>query len=153
MKIFKSSLESQDNNVFIPNDDRIGDIISNEGASRIVYENLKDPTTVIKVHRYRRLPIDNITEWDVWWHIKETKMAKWLAPVVDIDNTGMILTQKKTSPLDHKNYPTQLPIWLTDRKYANFGIYEGHFVVHDYGLNLLYTYGISGKMTKAVWNS
>lgn len=122
-----------------------------KGAYRAVYENKFDKTKVVKIQSCEYAPLENINEWLAWIELQHTKAGKWLAPCHSISNKGHILIQSKTSKLDFEQYPKEIPKFLTDTKYENYGVINGEFVCHDYGSHLLMTYGCKLKMKKAEW--
>ncbi|MFV0536812.1 MAG: hypothetical protein ACK5M3_05490 [Dysgonomonas sp.] len=128
-----------------------GDLIS-EGCSRVVYECDYDKSCVVKIHKdLDRLPSDNILEWELWENVKymNEKVSKWFAPCIRISENGRILIQKKTKPLTDKqwNRTIEVPVFLSDIKRVNFGMYKGHICMHDYAFTL-YRLGFSNKMRK-----
>lgn len=121
-----------------------------QGGSRTVYQCRLDPTLVVKLAPFS--PYDNRVESFIWneaMFLPEVK--KWLSPIVAISDSGRIIIQKKTSPLEHSKYPKKLPAFLTDTKYANYGMLDGNFVCHDYNLTLVSSVGLSLKMVKVKW--
>lgn len=122
------------------------------GSDRAVYPCLIDPSLVIKVE-VTAGSFQNVKEWQTWDELKEHKpVAHWLAPCVFISACGSILAMKRTKTLDHDHYPSTLPQFLSDPKYSNYGMYEGHFVCHDYGTSLLASWGPgTTKKRKTNW--
>lgn len=120
------------------------------GMSRNVYSSdvLKD--SVIKVEETRG-HFQNILEWEIWNRMQSTVHAKWFAPCEWISPNGLLLVMAKTTPLEKDKYPKELPAFFTDIKYANFGLYKGNFVCHDYGFTLLMERGMSKRMQKVEW--
>ncbi|WP_328186936.1 hypothetical protein [Marinobacter sp. OP 3.4] len=118
------------------------------GMSRTVYDWSLIKNAVVKFEQpdfYQ-----NVNEWQTWSRIQETDLAKWFAPCLDISPCGRVLIQAKTKPLDGK-LPDQLPAFFTDTKAANFGIYKGRVVCHDYGLHLMLEKGMTKRMRKVEW--
>lgn len=120
------------------------------GVARQVYRCILDPSVVIKFES-RSQSFQNILEWDVWQAIQRTDLAKWFAPCVQIGAAGAVLIMKKTEPIRVEELPKRIPNFLTDLKPANWGIYEGRPVVHDYGLHLLKEKGMTKRMVKVDW--
>jgi len=119
------------------------------GCSRRVFENPFDKTTVIKIDVSNWNA--NVMEHQVWTRVSEVKsINKWFAPVTLMSKCGRILLMKKCKPLIYP-YPAKLPEFLTDIKYDNFGMYNGHVVCYDYAGNLLMEKGMSLKMRKVKW--
>lgn len=107
--------------------DKIG-----EGISRKVYEFRLDPSLVVKVEQ-KSGRFQNIHEYQFWEDFQwENGIARWLAPCVAISPCGSVLIQKKVEPLRRSDLPKLLPIFLTDLKITNFGLYEGRVVACDY---------------------
>lgn len=121
------------------------------GYSRQVYEYKLDSSLVIKIETCINVSkyFQNVIEYDTWINIKDTDLSKWFAPCVYISYNGNVLIQKKTNPV--KKYPDMIPIFLTDTKKQNYGMYKGKFVCHDYGTNNLIKYGFTKRMKKADW--
>lgn len=88
-------------------------------------------------------------EWFVWNRVCGTIYEKWFAPVVQISPNGRILVMKRTTPLGE--LPNSMPAFFTDFKRANYGVYEGRIVCHDYGTTLLMENGMSKRMCKVIW--
>lgn len=112
-----------------------------EVTYRTVYEYALDTSLVVKFE-HGAASFSNATEWELWQDVKEIKKArKWLAPCVRISGCGILLLQKRTSPLPEdydlqKHYPKGIPDWLSDVKRSNWGLLDGDLVCHDYGNNL-----------------
>ncbi len=118
------------------------------GVAREVWDSRILIDSVIKVEETSR-SFQNIAEWQVWESVKHTEFAKWFAPCEHISPCGTVLVMAKTTPA-HK-YPDKMPVFLTDLKHANYGMYKGRLVCHDYGLHLLHELGMSNRMRKADW--
>lgn len=121
------------------------------GIHRVVFDYRPDPTCVIK---YQNIPgFQNAKEWELWSGLfGNDAIREWLAPCVSISENGIWLVQKKTKPVaDAGRFPKEVPRFMTDLKYANFGMYQGRVVSHDYANHLCINYAISRKMKKAVW--
>ena len=127
----------------------LGPLIA-EGGSRKVYECALDPTLVVKLDPFS--PYSNRLENFIWNESRwKPDVQKWLAPVVSISDSGRILIQKRTTPLDHSKYPKRLPAFLTDTKYVNYGMLGKQFVCHDYDLTRIAEVGLSTKLVKVDW--
>lgn len=127
----------------------VGDCLGS-GASRHVYVWRPDPTLVLKIETDRH-SWSNIEEWEVWRTVAHTAHAKWFAPVIQIAGGGSMLLQRRTQPLRPDELPEKIPAYLTDTKSENFGLLDGRFVCHDYGLHLLRERGLTRHMAKAEW--
>lgn len=121
-----------------------GDKIGN-GASRIVFDHPHDKTKVIKMEN-RADTFHNVREWQIWQDFQHVpSITRWLAPCHHISHSGTFLVMSKTSPL--LKVPKMVPKFCTDHKMANYGMYKGRLVCHDYG-HLIIT--LDEKMRK--WN-
>lgn len=120
------------------------------GASRTVFENKLDRSTVIKVEQRSR-SFHNVAEWDTWHNFEGTEIEKWLAPILDISPCGIYLIQRRTTPASVKDYPEKIPSFFTDNKYGNWGLYEDRLVCHDYANSKLYRPGAHKNLVKADW--
>jgi len=88
----------------------------------------------------------------LWDKIKEVKaLAKWFAPCERISDCGTILLMQRVHQPARSEYPNQVPVFLTDLKYSNYGILGKNFVCCDYGTNLLPENGMTKRMKKAKW--
>lgn len=120
------------------------------GMSREVYSSSVFPDSVVKVEAAAGF-FQNVIEWETWQRVKDTPFAKWFAPCEYISPNGAVLVMKKTIPARADEYPDRMPPFLTDLKRANYGIYNGKLVCHDYGTNLLMESGMTKRMRKAHW--
>jgi len=121
-----------------------------QGIHRKVFECKIRPDLVVKVESDDNRSFANIFEmqfWDANQHYKE--INKWLAPCEYLSPDGMILLQRKCSPVpfDYK-LPAKLPEFLTDCKRDNFGIMDGKLVSVDYASTII---NPSAKLKKADW--
>src|SRR5574343_3505 len=119
------------------------------GMTRIVYQHRTDPTLVVKVE-HEGGAFQNVRESELWFEIADTKFKKWFAPVVYVSGCGTVIIQKKCEPLDKKKYPKKIPVFLTDTKYANYGLLNGKFVCFDYG-SIAFTMDWKDRLKKAQW--
>ena len=125
--------------------DRLG-----TGVARDVFVSKFDDACVLKLEDITE-SFQNINEWHAWNDICETKWAKWFAPCCSISSCGLILIQKRTQPItEKKDLPKRVPSFLTDLKKANWGMFEGRPVCHDYG-TLPIVYGKAAVMVKPEW--
>lgn len=124
-----------------------GDVLGS-GAGRTVYECMIRPDLVVKVETPSH-SFQNQSEWRFWndWRM-DADMKKWLAPCEAISACGTVLLQRRTEPVHPDHYPDRLPKFLTDTKRSNFGILDGKFVCHDYGLVVS---TVSTALKKAEW--
>lgn len=122
------------------------------GIGRGVFACTVDETLVIKIETPSR-SFQNVVEWEAWQEIKHLRpsIRKWFAPCVAISPCGIVMLQKRTTPLNEEELPKRVPAFLTDTKLSNFGLYEGRIVAHDYGLSNLISSGLSPKMKIAEW--
>lgn len=126
-----------------------GDLIG-FGAARSVFIHALDTTCVVKFEHSSQW-FQNVIEWETWHIVKRGKHEKWFAPCMSISPCGMILVQRRTTPLEHKDYPRKLPVYLTDWKYSNYGKLDGKFVCHDYGFPNLLGNGLLPGSLKVNW--
>lgn len=119
------------------------------GMSRTVYAFKLNPDLVVKVEEDTE-SFQNVREWEYWNEMKDSPVAKWLAPCLYISPCGSVLIQSRVLSLDRSKYPKKIPHFFTDTKYNNFGLYKGKFVCMDYG-NIPFAKGVTSKMVKADW--
>lgn len=118
------------------------------GIARTVWSSRVLPSSVIKVEENAG-SFQNVAEWQVWEAVKGTQFERWFAPCEWISANGSVLIQAKTVPA--LKYPERLPVFLTDTKRANYGLYKGRFVCHDYGKHLLLENGMTRRERKVEW--
>lgn len=114
------------------------------GSTRDVYHHALDDDSVVKIARSDNVFEGikaNIAEWEMYdrmrhWTGGYEWQKEWLAPCYTISNCGRILLMAKTEPCPRRMLPKVVPVWATDLKQSNVGIFEGRVVFHDYGLNL-----------------
>lgn len=121
------------------------------GIHRDVYAWELDPKVVCKLEGGAG-SFANIREYDVWQEVKNTKFARWFAPVLAISSAGCLLLQARTTPVDIKRLPKKVPAFFTDLKASNWGRYKGRIVCHDYGLHMLLTKGLTNRMRDTNWS-
>lgn len=119
------------------------------GMSRVVYECSQDKDCVIK-HEEKIGHFQNVIEWEIWNMVVGTELEKWFAPCISISHNGLFLIQKKIGPIAFNKYPEKVPAFFGDMKYKNFGMYNKHFVVCDYG-NYMGREIFTKRMIKARW--
>lgn len=126
--------------------DRIG-----WGMSRSTYRSPLFPDAVVKVEELAN-HFQNVIEWETWQMVKGTPAEKWFAPCLHISPCGMVLIMARTTEPTSEQYLDQMPVFLTDFKRGNYGIYEGRLVCHDYGTHLGMRHGLlTKKMRKVEW--
>lgn len=126
----------------------LGDFLG-YGVSRLVFDYNPDPKYVIKIDTSTYNA--NALEFHIWNDVKETKYAKWFAPIKHMSPCGRILLQRKCK-FDHlENYPTKIPEFMSDIKSDNFGWLNGQFVCVDYAGSNLITTGLTDKMKTVKW--
>lgn len=109
------------------------------GTYRAVYQHNWDKDYVIKIEP--KSTECNMTEYMLWDEIRGLKneltwVKDWFAPVLWMSPNGKILCMQKTSefPKNKKlERPLEIPAFLTDIKWNNFGWIGNRFVCHDYG--------------------
>lgn len=112
-----------------------------EGIHRKVYECKLRPELVVKVeydtdYRY----FANVMEMKFWCDNQHyEKVAKWLAPCEYMSPDGLILLQRKVSPITDTPLailPEKIPSFLCDVKRENFGMLDGNLVCIDYAMTI-----------------
>lgn len=114
------------------------------GASRQTYVYEPNEAYVIKLEDKAKW-FQNIEEWNTWLTVKDTKHAKWFAPCAWISPCGTILLQRRTEIVCAKGIPSKIPDYFTDLKLSNFGLLDGRFVCHDYGIIKLSEIGLKSS--------
>jgi hypothetical protein len=104
------------------------------GISREVFECPYDERLVIKVAI--DTPNANVLEWEMWDIVQYSDQSKWFAPCEFISDDGLILVQKRTTPLEDTK-GLRIPTYFTDVKDSNFGTIDGEVVCHDYASSLV----------------
>jgi hypothetical protein len=120
------------------------------GQDRTVWEWLPDKRLVAKVELGARA-FQNVFEYETWQRVKDTKWARWFAPVETIGPSGVMLLMRRTAPAQPTDYPRKVPRFFTDLKRANWGRLGGELVCHDYGRHLLMEEGMTSKLKVARW--
>ena len=118
-----------------------GDLLGS-GVHRKVFECKLRDDLVVKVEdnepTYAWRAFANVHEMRFWEDQQYHKpIAEWLAPCEWMSSDGLVLLQKRVSPLplDYR-LPGEMPTFLTDLKRANFGLYEGRLVCVDYSTTI-----------------
>lgn len=111
------------------------------GCYRDVYECRLDRSLVVKVEiRETWRTFTNVLEFKFWDYNRDYKgVSQWLAPCELLSPDGRVLLQKRVDILKETdpNIPERIPAFLTDRKYSNFGWYEGRLVCCDYASTIV----------------
>lgn len=118
------------------------------GISRYVYEYALDPQYVVKIEQGAG-SFQNIVEWETWNRLCMTNAGPWLAGCWKISDCGIVLLQRRTTPI--KKFPEKMPNWFTDFKRTNYGMIGKKIVCHDYGITHLLQLGVSKRMRKVEW--
>lgn len=124
------------------------------GVHRTVFTCKLRPEFVVKVEIpevYREFA--NVMEMKFWNDHEHYKaVAKWLAPCHFLSPDGYILLQERVTVAtenDLAKMPKNLPAFLADRKFGNFGWTKaGNLVCIDYAITI---HNPSLKQTKAEW--
>lgn len=121
------------------------------GIHRKVGVFLPDPSLVIKCAI--ECPNINVLEEEIWLMVKDTSIAKWFAPCVQISPCGMFLLQKRAETKPKSEYPAQVPSFFGDMKYSNYGFIDGQLVCVDYAgfIASSMSHKWNGKLKKADW--
>ncbi len=120
------------------------------GMSREVYVWAPNDKLVLKLETDANERFQNVTEWNTWHALKETKHSGWLAPCVWISRCGTALLMHRTAPMGPGQEPLRLPGWLTDHKRGNYGVLLDRVVCHDYGTSALLNHGAFGRGVKTL---
>lgn len=108
------------------------------GAGRAVFALNGHNKHVLKVERFPG-HFHNVQEWLTWEYSEYMQAARpWLAPCVAISPCGVMMVQRRTTPIDTALIPPQVPAWATDLKRQNWGLLEGRPVLHDYATSLVW---------------
>lgn len=120
-----------------------------KGVGRMVFECAIDKKLVVKVEMGVS-SFQNVLEAKIWSEVKDTKQAKWFAPVIYISPCGTVILQEKVEMIEKARYPKRIPHFFTDQKYQNYGLIGKQFVCFDYGSTVI-TNGFTNKMKNAEW--
>lgn len=122
-----------------------------EGIHRKTYVYKPNPKLVMKVAD--SYPNINVLEDEVWMMVKDTSVAKWFAPCINISDCGIYLLQERVEHRPKSDYPELIPSFFGDTKYKNFGWIDGRFVCCDYAgfISTSMTHKWSGRLKKADW--
>lgn len=124
----------------------IGNFIAN-GSSRSVYHYNMNNNWVVKIDRSANF--NNVSEWDIWHNMKDTKAAKYLAPCHHISSCGRVMLQSKTKPVTIEMMPKRIPAFFADTKVDNWGRIGNNIVCHDYANHAFFTDNTS--LVNAKW--
>ena len=106
------------------------------GQYRTVYQHQLEPGRVIKHDTCENW--SNVHEFSMYREFQHTPLGKWLAPVYWLSPRGLWLIQAKTTPIKPGKFPKKVPAIFADLKPANWGMWRGHPVCHDFGNNRLF---------------
>lgn len=116
------------------------------GQYRVVYESHLFPDCVVKYDCGPRYC--NAIEYQIWQDLHDSKLSKWLAPVVWCSPRSSWLIMKRTEPI--KQMPKKVPDVFCDTKADNWGMYQGRPVCHDYGNHRMFVKAASSSKLKFV---
>jgi hypothetical protein len=122
------------------------------GATRRVYALKHNPELVLKLE-FASKQFCNIAEYEVWKEVNGTPLAKYFARVVDIDPWAGALLMVRTRPITEQIFRRrvkELPAFMDDMHWANFGTIGGRIVCHDYGYNLIHEQAVKAARMKKV---
>lgn len=126
-----------------------------EGLHREVYEYAIDKRYVIKIERSSET-LCNMKEFMFWNEVGYQKeLNKWLCPIKEMSSNGRILIMEKMKPITEKNkhlIPKEIPVWLSDMKWDNYGFIGKQFVCCDYPFSADYAFS-NVKKTMKKWKS
>lgn len=109
---------------------KVGNLISDVGKSRNVFEYLGNEELVIKKWKdYSKIEMgcsaNNWLEWQIWHCLKNSKYEEKFARCDSISQSGLYLAMEKLAPLtlsDQKLVAAEdWPVFLTDKLAHNFG--------------------------------
>jgi hypothetical protein len=123
-----------------------------KGATRRVYALKHNPNLVLKVE-YAARQFCNVAEYEIWKEVAGTELEKFFAPVVDIDVWGGALLMMRTKPITQREFirhVNQLPRFMCDTHWANFGKLNGRIVCHDYGYHVAIAEAVKSRKMKVV---
>lgn len=118
------------------------------GMSRSTFSSKLLPNSVVKVEDYAGR-FQNVVEWETWQRVRGTPFERWFAPCEWISPNGSVLVMARTTPAT--KFPSTMPVFLTDFKRTNYGLYKGRLVCHDYGTHLMFEHGMSKRERRAEW--
>lgn len=123
-----------------------------DGMGRKVFElPITNGKWCVKFEDDANRVFQNVEEWSVWQSVKDTAFAKWFAPCYWISPNGKVLVMRQTQMMRSEEYPDKIPNFFTDLKFSNFGLLDGNFVAHDYGVHLINQKGLTSRMITAHW--
>lgn len=125
-------------------------VLLGDGMSRKVVSMKYSDDYVLKIEEGEHC-FQNVIEWETWKTVQFTEFAKYFAPCKEISGDGRVLVMARTTLPSRRQYPERLPKFLTDFKFANYGVYRKRVVCHDYGTNLLQTVGLTKAMQTVYW--
>lgn len=105
-----------------------------EGIHRQVFLCKVDPSLVVKVESDTTYWTgSNAAEWANWNDFMfAPAYNKWMCPCLHISPNSRVMIQKRTTPIPAHLLPTEIPAWMMDVKWENFGMLNGQVVLHDY---------------------
>ncbi|WP_322884187.1 hypothetical protein U8C35_06550 [Sinorhizobium medicae] len=125
------------------------------GTYRKVYLYLPDTSLVIK-EEATDYKFDNVTEWEVWRELQNTKYADWLARTLTISPNGTVIMQERTSPVPEAMLPKMIPSIFADTKAENWGMVVRNgkklIVCHDYAHSRLINVPKKIRLVPAKWH-
>lgn len=120
------------------------------GIHRTGYVYALDASKVIKVAIGNAGRASNLLEYAIFANLSATEYARWLAPVFEVSDGGRYLLMARAEFPTHDRYPERLPVFLSDCKYSNYGLFEKRWVCIDYAGLLLGNILPLGKRTRRV---
>jgi hypothetical protein len=122
-----------------------------QGQYRVTFTYGVNPKWVVKYERGCPTQAEqfcNATEYLIWEELKDTPLAKWLAPVRGISPCGIWLLQDRCQVMEKADRPKRVPEFLADLKPQNWGMLRGRPVCFDYGNHKLFT--AAARRTKLI---
>lgn len=130
----------------------VGDYIGS-GVCRDVYVNAFNEKQVIKVAKDGYGAIANAKEFDIWNEVMGFKndlqwVKDWFCPVVSLSSNNSILIMERTFDKPKKKRPEEVPAFMFDVHYNNFGWLGNRFVCHDYAAIPFFRDNVKKKFKK-----
>lgn len=127
------------------------------GISREVYVLRTNERYVAKLETSKGDYFSNVREWTIWNAAFGIDWArKWLAKPYFISENGRVLIMERTTFFNQKKeWPSKLPVWLTDFKPENYGwgCESGNFICHDYANDIVIGNGFQNRLRNIKWRT
>lgn len=127
------------------------------GISREVYSVPLARHLVAKVARIDSVHpvgiIANVQEYATWEAVTmfPDHVRQWFCPCHSISIHGTTLFMERAEPINREQLPKDVPVYFTDLKLENWGMYKGKPVCLDYANLLIVNQLLSKRTKKATW--